>query len=501
MAFFFPEELRPTPWAGVYRRLTPVERLMLLREFVGVTYRRRFIYFLNNSAPARRSGGSFRRNLAQAAARQYKVMVIGRRAWRRPPAPAYLRLVFRHYLFGFLVQGLRPRLAAARLPAPEPDCYYDFFPNLAAILWFNRNRPACDALIDELVGEMLERGERRLYVYALAVAARLRELPPFAEMVESVAGLFRRCSHPGRAPLGVELEFSNLGRFATFDQPFSQGREDREFENMRWYEDFFLDDVCWRLGGYLDTHIRGRNLLRRLKLGGRLGGFFEYSLVRLDYPRSFSLPLSRDCGLVALYIDEVIRFVAEIKPHSLHVNFEKITFGKRRPELDDYLCLLLLGGDFQTDERGRWRECRLADNELRGVIQRRRHRPGRGQARREVVEYAFLRLRPPARRDFSYFPILMALKGFQHGYNLDLSCRDQVQGMLSWAHHPRPLPAAARERFLETVRLGWEREGGVGETLGRETAAAIGRLLETASRRLEGPPDKARPIVAQEPSS
>ena len=459
---------------------------MLLREFVGVTYRRRFVYFLNHpKTSSRRLTTGFRHNLSQTAARQYKAMVIGRRAWRRPQAPAYLKLIFRHYLFGFLVQGVRPHLGAARLPAPEADCYYDFFPNLVAILWFNRNRRVCDALIDELVDEVRKNGERRLYIYALLVAARLRGLVSFAEMAASVAGLCRRCSRPGRTPLGVELEFSNLGRFATFDQPFSQGAADPDFANMRWYEDFFLDDVCWRLGGYLDTHIRGRDFLKRFKLGSRPGGFFEYSLVRLDYPRSFSLPLSRDCGLVALYIDEVIRFVAEIRPHSLHVNFEKVAFGKRRPELGDYLCLLLLGGDFQTDAKGRWRECRLADNELRGVIQRRRHRPGKRRPHREVVEYAFLRLRAPERRDYGYFPILMALKGFQYGYNLDLSCRDQVQGMLAWAHHPRALPDGVLEGFLETVTRGWEREGGLEEGVRRETANEIRRLLENANRRLK----------------
>jgi hypothetical protein len=489
MALYFPEDLRRTPYAQVYQRLTPVERLMLLREFVGVTYRRRFVYFLNQASASRRKNPGFRSNLSLAASRQYQNLVIGRRAWRREARlkASYLRLIFRHYLFGYLVQGLRPRLAGSRLPAPEPGCYYDFYPNLAAILWFNRHRALCDDLLEELVVRVIEEDERRLYVYALLAASQLCRLPSFAEMLESVEELVNRASRPGRTPLGVELEFSNLGRFATFDQPFGRGLSDPGFDNMRWYEDFFLDDVCWRLGGYLDTHIRGRDFLKRLKLGGRPGGFFEYSLVRLDYPRSFSLPLSRDCGLVALYIDEVIRFVAELRPHSLHVNFEKIAFGERRPELDDYLCLLLLGGDFQSDEKGKWRECRMADNELRGVIQRRRHRPERGKPRREVIEYAFLRLKPPALRESGYFPILMACKGFQHGYNLDLSCRDQVQGMVAWAHHPRPLPEASLARFPEAVELGWAREGGLDEVLRREPAAELGRLLARANRRLAAP--------------
>jgi hypothetical protein len=209
--------------------------------------------------------------------------------------------------------------------------------------------------------------------------------------------------------------------------------------------------------------------------------------VRLDYPRAFSMPLAKDCGLVSLYIDEVIKFVAEITPHSLHVNLEKVTFGARRPELSDYLCLLLLGGDFQVDAAGRWRECRMADNELRGVIQRRHHCPARGRRYREVMEYSFLRLRTPAERDYSYLPLLMTIKGFQYGFNLALSCRDQVQGMLAWAHNPKPLSRKAITAFLENVDRGWGAEGGNPPELRRRNLEEVRRLLERANNRLAAP--------------
>jgi len=489
VAFFFPDDLRQTPYAKVYQRLTPVERLMLLREFVGVTYRRRFLFFTDQSqsrTSRARSGGSFRRNLAQAAARQYRSLRIRPRAWRQAAVlRPYLRLVLRHYLFGFLVQGVRPHLDYRRLPVPDENCYYDFFPNLAAILWFNRHRPDCDRVLDELLESVIAHRERRLYVYALLTASRLRELVSFAEVGKLATELFPRYSQSGRTPLGVELEFSNLGRFATFDKPFKSGRRDPLFANMSWYEDFFLDDVSWRLGGYLDTHIRGWSFLRKFRLGPRPGGFYEYSLVRLDYPRAFSMPLAKDCGLVSLYIDEVIKFVAEISPHSLHVNLEKVAFGAPRPELDDYLCLLLLGGDFQVDETGRWRECRMADNELRGVIQRRRHCPARGRDYREVMEYSFLRLRSPGERDYSYLPLLMTIKGFQYGFNLALSCRDQVQGMLAWAHNPKPLSQEAIASFLEKIDRGWCAEGGNPPELRQRNMTEIRRLLERANCRLE----------------
>lgn len=445
---------------------------MLLREFVGVTYRRRYLFFKNQSlhSPA---PGSFRHNLEVAACRQYRRLQVSPRVWRnRQIVTPYLRLIFRHFLFGFLVQGARRSLQLERLPPHSPECYYDFFPNLAAMLWYNRHRPQYDALLDSLIEQVVSDNQRSLYVYALLTVSLLKELLSLADIGLLAEDLFSLKSRPGRTPIGVELEFSNLGRFATFDKPFKGSLKDPLFNNMHYYEAFFLDDVGWRLGGYLDSHIRGRSLLSLPRIGAQPGGFYEYSLVRLDYPRSYSMPLSMDPGLVALYIDEVVNFVSEIQPHSLHINFEKIEFGKLKPQLEDYLCLLLLGGDLGCNRNGAWLERRFSDNELRGVIQRRKHRPAEGEIAKEVVEYAFLRLWAPGVRDYGYYPVLMAFKGFQNGFNIDLSCRDQVQGMLAWAHNPKPLSDTAIVRFIETIATGLQREAGhsvaVRQKVGRE---------------------------------
>ncbi len=449
---------------------------MLLREFVGVTYLRRFLFFKNQS-PHSQSLSAFHRNLEIAATRQYRRHMISRRVWRRKEIlRPYLRLIFRHLLFGYLVQVIRRDLGRLHLPFHSSDCYYDFFPNLAAMIWFNHHRSQCVPLLDSLIEQVVAENQRSIYAYALLTVSRLSEILPFADFDE-LAGLLTRHSRPGNTPIGVELEFSNLGRFATFDKPFKGGLNDLIFQNMQYYEAFFLDDISWRLGGYLDAHIRGRSFLSLPRIGAQPGGFYEYSLVRLDYPRSFSMPLSMDPGLIALYIDEVVNFVAEIKPHSLHINFEKIVFGELKPQLEDYLCLFLLGGDLGRNEKGEWRERRLADNELRGVIQRRKHRASEGQTAKEVVEYAFLRLWAPGERDYNYYPVLMAFKGFQYGFNIDLSCRDQVQGMLAWAHNPQPLPDAAITRFIKTIEIGWQREGGHPAAVRQKAATEIERVL------------------------
>ncbi len=487
MALYFPKQLHSTRYEVLYQRLTSYERLLLLREFVGVTYRRRFIFSQKQHTAADISPlAVFRHNINIAAAQHFQHLLISRRVWlEHDILRPYLRIILRHYLFGYHVQGIRRSLDRVVLPFHPPNCYYDFFPNLAAMLWFNRQHAEYDRLIDSLIDEVIAEEQRSLYVYALLCASLIKKLQPFNLMAELAAAEFAKFSQPGLTPAGVELEFSNLGRFATFDKPFKGSRQDPLFQNMRYYEAFFLDDVSWRLGGYLDSHIRDRSLLSLPRIWAQPGGFFEYSLVRLDYPRSFSMPLSLDLGLIALYIDEVIKFISEIKPHSLHINFEKVTFGNVKPQLDDYLCLLLLGGDLGCNEAGKLQELRLANNELRGVIQRRKHRAAKGEVAKEVVEYSYLRLKSPAERDYSYFPILMASKGFQFGYNMDLSCRDQVQGMLSWAHNPRALPETSLNRFIETVKAGWQQEGGHSAAVCEQTAAAISQLLQRQNLRLK----------------
>ncbi|MCK5682085.1 hypothetical protein KAI46_14875 [bacterium] len=486
MALYFPKQLHSTRYEALYQRLTAHERMLLLREFVGLTYRRRFLFFKKQHSVAQISPvAAFRRNIEIFAAQQFRHLVISRRVWaRRDILRPYLRLIFKHYLFGFHVQGIRRSLERLSLPEQPQSCYYDFFPNLAAMICFNRHASEYESIIESLIDEVILDDQRSLYVYALLCVSVINKFQSFNDMAELAAAQFAKFSQPGKTPAGVELEFSNLGRFATFDKPFKGGLTDPLFQNMHYYEAFFLDDISWRLGGYLDSHIRGRSLLSLPRIWAQPGGFFEYSLVRLDYPRSFSMPLSLDLGLIALYIDEVINFVSEIKPHSLHVNFEKITFGKLKPELEDYLCLLLLGGDLGYNEAGELRELRLANNELRGVIQRRKHRPDKGGMVKEVVEYSYLRLRSAQNRDYSYFPVLMACKGFQYGFDMNLSCRDQVQGMLAWAHDPTALSDVSINRFIGTVKSGWYLEGAHSSKVCEGTAKEIEGLLRRQNQRL-----------------
>jgi hypothetical protein len=79
----------------------------------------------------------------------------------------------------------------------------------------------------------------------------------------------------------------------------------------------------------------------------------------------------------------------------------------------------------------------------------------------------------------------MACKGFQYGYNMDLSCRDQVQGMLAWAHNPTALSETSINRFVETIAVGWQKENGCAGGFCQATALEIKSLLERENCRLK----------------
>jgi hypothetical protein len=52
VALYFPKQFHSTRYEALYQRLPAYERMLLLREFVGLTYRRRFIFFQKQHAAA-----------------------------------------------------------------------------------------------------------------------------------------------------------------------------------------------------------------------------------------------------------------------------------------------------------------------------------------------------------------------------------------------------------------------------------------------------------------
>ena len=449
MALFFPKEYNTTAYRALYDSLSPVERLMIQREFVGVSYLRRF-YLLKNSP----SGSSFRGEQPAAGRFLHKKLTINRLVWRHQEIViTHLKLIFRHYLFGFLVQ-FASRKHELPLPPPSPSCYWETPANLIVMGWMNHHRQIWEKSLAPAIDQVISGSIRHHFIYCLLSFVIAKKLYNRNEMAGEVDTL-RALALPGTTPLGVEMEFSNLGRLAINKNNPAHLINHDPFHNMEYYSSFQLEDVTWRLGGYVDTHEHGRRLLSL----SRYGGFFEYSMVRVDYPRTYTLPLTSDPGIANRMIGEGLDFINEIKPHSLHINIEKRGNGEIEPKLDDFLCLLLLGGDLGYDENGRLKEKRFADKEFHRVIKRRRHLSLLEGVKKEVIEYAFLRLWKREDRNYDYLPVILTLKGFQYAYHLGANCHDQLPGLQSWAEKPCPLPAASLQTFVKNVEYGLKKEG------------------------------------------
>ncbi len=450
MALFFPKEYRATPYRALYDSLSPVSRMMIQREFVGVSYLRRFL--LLKKSP---SGPSFKSDQLPAGNFFHRKLAINRLVWWRQEdlVKTHLKLIFRHYLFGFLVQ-LASRKQELPLPPPSPSCYWETPANLVVMRWMNRHRQSWENAINSSIDQVVSKSIRHLFIYCLLAFVIAKKLYNRNELADEIEA-FKTLAMPGITPIGIEMEFSNLGRLATNkDNPPDLIRQD-PFRNMEYYDSFLFEDITWRLGGYVDTHEHGRRLLSL----SRYGGFFEYSMIRVDYPRTYTLPLTTDPEIANQMICESLDFINEIRPHSLHINIEKRGSGEIEPKLDDFLCLLLLGGDLGYDENGHLKEKRFADKEFHRVIKLRRHLSLFTETKKDVIEYAFLRLWKKGTRNYDYRPVILALKGFQYVYHLGSNCLDQLPGMQSWAEKPYPLPTASLDNFVNNVVHGLETEG------------------------------------------
>lgn len=446
MAYYFPTYAHNTEYSVLYEQLSTVERGMVLREFVGVTYRRRFQFFKRHHfhAPQR----AFKSNLQLAAQRQDKRFRIRNHIWRKQVSrPAYLELIFRHYLLGFVVQLIRKR--SGQDLHPESGCYPDAPYVLAALEWFQDNRLAVDSMIVQQVEEVSCESCRHLYLYCLRAFFIARKLCDSDSLSRAVAKSCRS-RVGGNVPLGAELEFSNLGYRASFEHSFLRHQRDQPYCNFIYFHHYFLEDVSWRLGGYLDHHVR----LRRYLPVPWIGGFFEYNLVRIDYPRRFSLPLTRDPGFLARYIQRVVDFNPQLAPHSMHLNVECVSLGRKEvPTFSDYICMLLLGGDLGCDDKGVLTERRFARNELIKMVQLRQHTSLFDHLSHHVTEFAFIRLKK-SHTDDDWLSLILVLLGYNRSCRFDKYCLEPLGELLHWAHEPKALSVDQITEFVTKVRRG-----------------------------------------------
>jgi gamma-glutamylcyclotransferase (GGCT)/AIG2-like uncharacterized protein YtfP len=293
-------------------------------------------------------------------------------------------------------------------------------------------------------------------------------------VVEDHLHRIRSSLQPGLVPLGCEMELSNVGAAAVEPQRSATKAVDPVYDGFRYFYDFRLDVLCWKLGGYVDDHSGYTDLPRRR-------GFFEMAPGRLSIAGGLSRPATNDPWLLSQLINGLVTFF-RIRPHSLHLSFQmrKSQVGRQRLlPLGFVKCLLALGGGPERRPEGGMWISRVGREEIiqhtygeEFIFARtsRRNwylggddigdRPP-AQATTHIQQYKFIRLEKQA----NYEPLILGLKGLQLEYNPgDYLRADQMQNdphlyhqyqeLRNWAVHPTEIGRHTIRRFRDSIQRG-----------------------------------------------
>jgi len=386
----------------------------------------------------------------------------------------YLTLVVKHAVlnqFEHILQS-RYRYELDRL-YPSKRCYTRSASVLAALRMINTNTDAVDLMLRRCLVTIppSERYDLIDYVkYGVAAAESIFDSRVARSEIERI----RANSQSGLIPMGAELEFSNLG-FKAVDST-SWGSE-TIFDGFKYFSDFGLDVLSWKLGGYIDDHTGRSSPHRR--------GFLEMAPGRLNIAGEISKPATSDPWLMNQLIHEIAVFYP-VRPHSLHLSFQIMrhrALNRKVLPLSFVKCLLVLGGGTQENAMGRLWISRMQHDEIKqniygeelvfSRISKRSFQLSRDEigeksamhAANYVQQYKFIRLDPRA----NYEPLIMALKGLQFAYNpadyltaqqLTSSRRlqRQYEELKEWSANPMAISRGSRTRFLEAIREGLMQE-------------------------------------------
>jgi hypothetical protein len=384
----------------------------------------------------------------------------------------YLALVIRQVLLNQFEEQMQSRFRFELEHMRTSLRYFARSVSLVACLEIlNANSNVVDPIIQKCLDDMpCEKNDLIDYVkYAVRAVKSIFD----PRVAEDYLSRIRANLQPGLVPLGCELELSNLGAAAVEPLRSETGAADPVYDSFRYFYDFRLDVLCWKLGGYIDDHSGYNDLPRRQ-------GFFEIAPGRLSVAGELSRPATGDPWLLSRLIHDLICFF-QIQPHSLHLSFQmrKTQIGHQRIlPLGFVQCLLALGGGLEHRPGGMWIS-RLCKGE---IVQRtygedlvfartsRRNwylggddtsdKPP-SQAMTCIQQYKFIRLD----KQMNYEPLIMGLKGLQLEYNPgDYLTAEQMQRhphlairyqeLKEWAHSPAPINDRTILRFLDTVHRG-----------------------------------------------
>ncbi len=311
--------------------------------------------------------------------------------------------------------------------------------------------------------------------YAVQAADSIFDSRVARSHLERIRANFR----PGLIPLGTEIELSNLGSAAVEPQRSIQKKSDPIYNGFRYFHDFCLDVLSWKLGGYIDDHTGSTEYARRQ-------GFLELAPGRLNIAGELSRPATADPWLLNQLIHEITNFY-NVSPHSLHLSFQlrKNQIGRQKVlPLGFVKCLLVLGGGLRKKRAGRLWVSRMGYDEITqhdygeelvfARTSKRRWYLGEdeiadkppAQATTYVQQYKFIRLDKRA----NYESLILCLKGLQFAYNpgdyltaeqlrTSKKLQREYEELKKWAVEPTEISHQIISRFIKTVQDGLMNEG------------------------------------------
>jgi len=340
---------------------------------------------------------------------------------------------------------------------------------LVALQIINNNISAVEMIVKQCLKTMpFEKYDLIDYVkYAVRAARSLFD----ARVVETQLNSIRSNLQPGLVPMGCETELSNVGAAMVEEDAEDAKKEDPAYDCFRYFHDFQLDVLSWKVGGYIDDHSGAEDRERRQ-------GFLELAPGRLNVALELSRPATACPWLLNQLINEITAFY-NVKPHSLHLSFQmrRRQIGKQKIlPLGFVKCLLALGGGTEVNKTGRLWISRMGHDEITSgeelVFARSSQRQWFVGADVDgsktppsvtacTQQYKFIRLEQRA----NYEPLIMCLKGLQLAYNpadyltaeqlkKSAKLRREYEELKTWASNPTEISVKIIKSFLETVREG-----------------------------------------------
>lgn len=378
----------------------------------------------------------------------------------RPFIPNYLRFMIKHTIVNVMETKIREQ-QMNYLYNPAPLWQFTLT-MLAALRLYNLHKDEIeDVILRSFEIHRFDQKDYIRYMYeAIDLACLLCE--NYHEEIKFIAMDIYQKKGKGVLPLGVELEFSNLGEYAT---QFDANVHDNTFCNMKYFYNFDLLRRTWKFGGHVDDHTF------RFQKEKTDGGFLEYAFGKNCFFKQYSEPVTNDPWILHQLVIECVKF-SDLKPHSLHLNIQcdyEIDWKKKNdPEM--LICMLLLAGDFVFESDKVYRERRIGHKEIidtQGKLHfflQNRHSPYEGDSPADstpVIEFQFPRL--SLKKDYEL--ITMALKGFILGYKprpfyqregivVEDLTQKESQRLIEWAHHSTSLSNETIDRFLNFVEKG-----------------------------------------------